>query len=232
MKTIGILGGISWQSTASYYKLLNEEIGRRLGGHHCADLRVWSGDFEAHHQAQLREDHDWIARELCEAATGLVSSGSDVLVIASNTAHQYADLIEAEAGRPVVNIIDATAHRIRATGMDRVLLLGTGFTMTGEFYTKRMEENGVDCLVPDESDRSEIHRIIFEELVFGRIDEGSHRVLVDIIDTWADQEAEGVILGCTELGLILDEDDARIPGFDTTRIHCLSIVDEALGQSA
>ncbi len=228
MKTIGILGGISWQSTASYYKLLNEEVGSRLGGHHCADLRIWSGDFEDHHQAQKVGDHDWISRTLCGAARDLVASGAEILIIASNTAHEYADLIEAEAERPVAHIVDVTAHRIKATGMENVLLLGTDFVMSGDFYRDRMAESGIHCMVPDEGDRAEVHRIIFEELVFGEIDDGSHRALIEIIDAGAEEGAEGVILGCTELGLILDEGDARVPGFDTTRIHCQAVIDAAL----
>lgn len=229
MRTVGILGGMSWQSTASYYKLLNEEVGRRLGGHHSADLRIWSGDFEPHHQAQVRGDDDWVARAMVVAAKGLVTSGAELLVIASNTVHQYADLVESQTGTRVVNVVDATARRIRDSGLQTVLLLGTEYTMTGEFCAKRMADNGIECIVPEEADRDEVHRIIFEELVFGDIDDGSHRTLVDLIDASSDDGAEGVILGCTELGMILDEDDARIPGFDTTRIHCMAIVEEMLG---
>jgi aspartate racemase len=142
--------------------------------------------------------------------------------------HKHADIIEAMTGLPVVNIIDATAHRIQTTGMDNILLLGTDYTMSGSFYKDRMAESGITCMVPETADRAEVHRIIFEELVHGVVDDGSHRTLVDIIDAWAEQGAEGVVLGCTELGLILNEDDARIPGFDTTRIHCHAIVDAAL----
>lgn len=223
-----MLGGMSWQSTSTYYRLLNEEVGRRLGGHHCADLRIWSGDFERHHRAQLDGDDDWEASTMVAAAQGLIAGGAELLAIASNTVHKHADLIEAATGAPLINIIDATAHRIQTTGMDTVLLLGTDYTMSGSFYRDRMTESGITCLVPERPDRAEIHRIIFEELVHGEVDDASHRTLVDVIDSWADQGAEGVILGCTELGLTLDEDDARIPGFDTTRIHCHAIIDAAL----
>lgn len=219
---------MSWQSTATYYRLLNREVGRRLGGHHSADLRIWSGDFDPHHQAQLDGDDQWEATTMVEAARGLVAGGAELLAIASNTVHKHADLIESMAGAPVVNIIDATAHRIQATGLENVLLLGTEYTMSGDFYKDRMAESGIACLVPEDDDRAEIHRIIFEELVHGRIDDGSHRTLVDIVDTWAEEGAEGSVLACTELGLILNEDDAMIPGFDTTRIHCQAIVDAAL----
>ncbi len=229
MKTVGILGGMSWQSTVSYYKLINEDVTSRLGGHHSADLRIWSGDFEHHHRAQKRGDDDWEASTMVGAGKELVAAGAELLAIASNTVNRYADLIEAAVDTPVVNIIDVTAHRIQDAGLDDVLLLGTDFTMSGGFYVDRMQSNGISCMIPGESDRAEVHRIIFEELVFGEIDDGSHRTLVDIIDASADKGAEAVILGCTELGLILDEDDGRIPGFDTTRIHCSAIVDAALG---
>lgn len=228
MKTVGIIGGISWQSTLSYYKLLNQLVSERLGGHHSADLRIWSQDFEELHQAQKSGDQDMIARRFVEAGKSLVEGGADLLVIASNTSHQHADLIEEEAGKPLIHIIDATAHRIDSTGMENVLLLGTDYTMSGDFYRDRMSTNGINCIVPDEDDRAEVHRIIFEELVYGMIDDGSHRTLVDLIDAEAERGAEGVILGCTELGMILDVNDARIPGFDTTMIHCQAIVDQAL----
>lgn len=228
MRTVGILGGMSWQSTASYYEMLNEEVGRRLGGHHSADLRIWSGDFEPHHQAQVRGDDDWVARVMVKAAADLVASGAELLVIASNTVHQYADLVESETGRRVVNVVDVTARRISESGLKSVLLLGTEYTMSGDFYAARMADNGIECIIPDEGDRAAVHRIIFEELVFGEVDDGSHRTLVDLIDASSEEGAEGVILGCTELGMILDEDDARIPGFDTTRIHCSAIVEEML----
>jgi aspartate racemase len=219
---------MSWQSTTSYYRLLNEEVGRRLGRHHCADLRIWSGDFERHHQAQLDGDDQWEATTMVDAARGLVAGGAELLAIASNTVHKHADLIESMAGAPVVNIIDATAHRIQATGLENVLVLGTDYTMSGDFYKVRMAESGINCMMPEDADRAEIHRIIFEELVHGDVDDGSHRTLVDIIDAWAEEGAEGAVLACTELSLILNEDDGLIPGFDTTRIHCQAIVDAAL----
>lgn len=228
MKAIGLIGGLSWQSTLTYYRLLNEAMGERLGGHHSADLRIWSGDFEPIHQAQIKDDHDWIGLALAEAGKGLVESGAELLAIASNTCHRYAGQIETAAGIAAVHIIDATAERIAAADMSNVLLLGTDYTMSGEFYTARMSDNGIECIIPDERDRAEVDRIIFEELVFGDIDDSSHRTLVDLIDASSEDGAEGVILGCTELGMILDEDDARIPGFDTTKIHCSAIVEEML----
>lgn len=228
MKTVGLIGGLSWLSTLTYYRLLNEGMSERLGGHHSADLRIWSVDFEPIHQAQLREDHGWIAGELAAAGRGLAETGADLLVIASNTCHQYADQISEAAAKPVVHIVDATADRVRSTGMGKVLLLGTDYTMSGGFYVDLMAARGIECLVPEPADRAEVHRIIFDELVHGEIKEASKAALLSIIEHAAERGAEGAILGCTELGLILDEGDPVVPGFDTTRIHCSAVVDAAL----
>lgn len=229
MKTIGLIGGLSWQSTLTYYRLLNEEVGARLGGHHSADLRIWSVDFDPIHQAQLRDDHEWIGAELAAAGRGVVGAGAELLVIASNTCHRYAERIEETAGKPVVHIIEATADRIGSAGMKTVLLLGTDYTMSGSFYSSHMARFGIECIVPEPEERTEVHRIIFDELVHGDIRAPSKGQLLQIIDDAAEQGAEGVIFGCTELGLILDEGDGAIPGFDTTRIHCSAIIDTALG---
>lgn len=228
MKTIGLIGGLSWQSTLTYYRLLNEAVGERLGGHHSADLRIWSGDFEPIHQAQLKDDHDWIGSVLADAGKCLAEVGADLLVIASNTCHRYAGQVEVAAGIPVVHIIDATAGRIAASNMSKVLLLGTDYTMSGEFYTGYMARFGIDSVVPGPEERTEVHRIIFDELVHGDIREDSKMELLGIIERSGGLGAEGVILGCTELGLILDEADGAVPGFDTTTIHCAAVVDAAL----
>lgn len=228
MKTIGLIGGLSWQSTLTYYRLLNDAVGDRLGGHHSADMRIWSGDFEPVHQAQLKDDHDWIGSELADAGKGLAEAGADLLVIASNTCHRYAGQIETVAGIPVVHIIDATAARIASSDMTKVLLLGTDYTMSGEFYTGYIDRFGIECIVPRPDERTEVHRIIFDELVHGEIRQDSKTELLGIIERSAAQGAEGVILGCTELGLILDEEDGAVPGFDTTAIHCAAVVDAAL----
>lgn len=228
VKRIGILGGMSWQSTISYYRYINEETNARLGGKHTADLMVWSGDFAP--VAACTDSRDWgeLARILVPAAQTLVAQGAEVMVLAANAAHAVADAVEAYGGAPVVNVIDVTARRMREAGVETAALLGTAAVMEEPFYRERMEANGIGCIVPSEQTRAEIDRIVFEELVFGTIDDGSHRTLVDTIDMLADEGAEGAILGCTELSLILDEDDGVIPGFDTTRIHALAAVDAAL----
>jgi aspartate racemase len=228
LKTIGLIGGLSWQSTLIYYRLLNEAVGERRGGHHSADLRIWSVDFEPIHQAQLKDDHDWIGSVLADAGKGLAEVGADLLVIASNTCHRYAGQVEVAAGIPVVHIIDATAGRIAASNMSKVLLLGTDYTMSGEFYTGYMARFGIECLLPGPEERTEVHRIIFDELVHGDLREDSKRELLGVIERAAGRGAEGVILGCTELGLILDVGEGAVPGYDTTAIHCAAVVDAAL----
>jgi aspartate racemase len=228
MKTIGVLGGMSWQSTVSYYQHMNEEVNARLGGRHSADLLIWSGDFDPIAACVRAKDWGELARILVPAAKSLAAQGADMLVIASNTVHSVADALEAYGGIPVVNIIDVTAHRLKESGIETAALLGTAAVMEEPFYRERMEDNGVTCLVPSDAARTEVDRIVFEELVFGTVDDGSHHTLVDIIDVLADGGAEGTILGCTELSLILDEDDGVVPGFDTTRIHAIAAVDAAL----
>jgi aspartate racemase len=219
---------MSWQSTVSYYRYINEEANARLGGRHSADLVIWSGDFDP--VARCTDARDWgeLARILVPAAQSLAAQGAEVMVLAANAAHSVADAVEAYGGVPVVNIIDVTAHRLMEAGVQTAALLGTAVVMEEPFYRERMGQNGVNCLVPSDEARAEVNRIVCEELVFGIVDDGSHRSLVDTIDLLADQGAEGAILGCTELSMILDEDDGVIPGFDTTRIHASAAVDAAL----
>ena len=228
MRRIGILGGMSWQSTISYYRYINQEVNARLGGKHSADVLVWSGDFAP--VAACTDTRDWaeLARILIPAANSLAAQGAEVMVLAANVAHSVADAVEAYGGVPVVNIIDVTAHRLKESGVVTAGLLGTAAVMEEPFYRERMAANGIDCVVPSEAARAEIDRIVFEELVLGIVDDGSHRTLVDTIDVLADEGAEATILGCTELSMILDEDDGVVPGFDTTRIHAIAAVDAAL----
>jgi aspartate racemase len=228
MRRIGLLGGMSWQSTISYYRYINEEVNARLGGRHTADTVVWSGDFAPIAACTDARDWDGLARILVPAAKALAAQGAEVMVLAANAAHSVADVVEAYGGVPLVNIIDVTAHRLREAGVETAALLGTAAVMEEPFYRERMSVNGIECVAPGAAVRAEIDRIIFEELVLGTIDDGSHRTLVDTIDLLADEGAEGAILGCTELSLILDEDDGVIPGFDTTRIHAVAAVDAAL----
>ena len=228
MKRIGVLGGMSWQSTISYYRYLNEEANARLGGQHSADLLIWSGDFAPIARCTADRDWDTLSRILVDAGKDLTEQGAELLLIAANAAHVVADAVEAYARVPVVSIIDATAHRLQQSGIGTAGLIGTAAVMEEDFYRDRMADNGIECVVPSQEARMEVDRIVFEELVHGVVDDGSHRTLVDTIDILADQGAEGTILGCTELSMILDEDDGVIPGFDTTRIHAVAAVEAAL----
>ena len=229
MRRIGVLGGMSWHSTMAYYRYLNEEANARLGGDHSADLVIWSADFDPVARCTRERDWDRLARILIDAGKGLGAQGAELLLIAANTAHIVADAVEGYTGVQVVNMLDSTAHRLQQAGITSVALLGTAAVMEEDFYLKRMADNGIQCLVPESDTRSEIDRIVFEELVHGIVEDGSHRTLVDTIDLLADQGAEGTVLGCTELSLILDEDDGVVPGFDTTRIHAVAAINRALG---
>ncbi|MGH3651027.1 MAG: aspartate/glutamate racemase family protein [Acidimicrobiia bacterium] len=228
MRRIGLLGGMGWQSTLSYYRYLNQEVNARLGGHHSADLVIWSGDFAPMAECTASRDWDTMARVLTEAGRTLRDAGAEILVLGSNTAHVVADEVEASSGVPVINVVDATARRMEEAGVERAALLGTAAVMESGFYRDRLTGNGIDCVIPEARDRAEIDRIIFDELVRGIVDDGSRRFFVDVIDRLVDLGAEGAVLGCTELGLLLDEDDAGVPGFNTTRIHALAAVDAAL----
>ncbi len=224
-----MIGGMTWESTALYYRIMNEEVRARIGGYHSAPLLVASPDFDAISQAQDHGDWGAVANALISSARHLADGGADLLVIASNTAHFVADQVEAAVGMPLLNIIDVSARRLEEAGISSVALLGTRWTMNDGFYLDRLSSNGIEGMIPEEPTRAEIDRIIFEELAMGVIDDGSRRVCVDAIDILADEGAEGALLACTELGLLVAEDDARIPGFDTTRIHALAAVDAALG---
>ncbi len=228
MRRIGLVGGMSWQSTISYYRYLNEEVHARLGGQHSADILIWSGDFAT--IARCTETRDWgtLTRILVEAGRQLRAAGAEILLLGSNVANIVADQVESLVGLPMVNVIDVTARRMEESGVEKAGLLGTAAVMESDLFRERLARNGIDSLVPKERDRAEVDRIIFEELVHGVIDDGSHRFLIDLIGRLADEGAEGAVLGCTELGLILDEDEAVVPGFDTTRIHSIAAVDAAL----
>ncbi len=220
MRTIGLLGGMSWESTVPYYQVLNREVGRRLGGLHSARVLLLSVDFHEievlQHQGRWDELGDMLARD----AITLEGAGAEFLVLCTNTMHLVAPAIEAAVSIPLLHIADATAERIKATGMRRVGLLGTRFTMEEPFYRGRLEErHGLEVVVPSAGDRAVVHRVIYEELVLGKILHASRAEYRRIVDGLIRQGAEGVILGCTEIGLLLKPGDAPVPLFDTALIH-------------
>jgi aspartate racemase len=230
VQTIGLIGGMSWESTVTYYQVINREVARRLGGFHSARIVMHSVDFGPIEAMQHDDDWEGCGRLLADAARSVEAAGADFLVLATNTMHRVADAIESAVSIPLLHIADATGERIRAAGIDRVALLGTRFTMEQEFYRGRLEQRfGLQVLTPDDAGRAEVHRVIYQELVHGTIDDGSRTRYVEIVNELAKQGAGGVILGCTEIGLLIGDDDVAVPTFDTARIHAVAAVDRALG---
>jgi aspartate racemase len=219
MKTIGMIGGMSWESTLLYYRLINQTVRDQLGGLHSARLLLYSVDF--HDIEKLQRSGDWerAGAAMAEAARALQAAGADFLILCTNTMHRVAESIEAAVPVPLLHIADATAASIRQAGLQRVGLLGTRFTMEQDFYRQRMRAQGVDVLVPDAAGRDDVHRIIYEELCQGRIIDTSRERYRQVIADLIGNGAEAVILGCTEITLLIDANDAAVPLFDTTALH-------------
>jgi len=229
MKTIGLLGGMSWESTLKYYRAINTGVQQALGGFHSAKIILYSFDFEPIEQLQAKGDWPGMARELSDAAQRVQEAGADFLLICTNTMHKVAPEIEAAIQIPILHIADATADVLVNEGIKTVGLLGTAFTMEQAFYKERLANNyGLKVLVPDEDDRKIVHRIIFEELVLGKIEADSKTEYLRIIDSLAAQGAEGVILGCTEIGMLVNQSDTAVRLFDTTVIHAEKAVEYAI----
>lgn len=227
MKTLGIIGGMSPESTALYYQLINREVTRRLGGNHSAKIVLYSVDFEQIVQLQKSGDWDAAGEILADAARVLQSAGADVLLLATNTMHKIAPAIESAADVPLLHVVDATASAIKVQGLQTVGLLGTTFTMSDGFYTDRMAAQGVQTIVPAEPEQAQINRIIFEQLCLGRVEPESVQYFQRVIADLKERGVQGVILGCTEICLAVDETETPLPVFDSTTIHALAAVDAA-----
>jgi aspartate racemase len=225
MKTLGLIGGMSWESTVPYYRIVNARVRERLGGLHSAKLVMHSVDFAAIEALQRADDWDAAGAILADAARGLRAAGAEAIVVCTNTMHLVAPAIEAAVDVPLLHIADATAARIRAAGLDTVALLGTRFTMERDFYRARIEAAGIAVLTPDAADRETVHRVIYEELCLGEESRDAYR---RIIAGLVARGAQGAILGCTEIGLLIGESDAPVPLFDTARIHAEAAADWAL----
>ena len=231
MKTIGLIGGMSWESSAEYYRIINQETNRRLGGVHSAQCLMWSFDFEEIKRLQHEGEWDKLAEAMKEAAIRLERGGADFLVICTNTMHRLADAVSSAVGIPLLHIADPTADRIKAAGFRRLALLGTAFTMEQDFYKGRLQErHGLDVIVPEENDRRIVHEIIYKELVLGQIRPESRQAYREIIARLIERGAQGIILGCTEIMLLVKEEDSAVPLFDTTTIHAAAAVDRALAE--
>ncbi|MFI8416749.1 aspartate/glutamate racemase family protein [Serratia sp. NPDC078593] len=229
MKVLGLLGGMSWESTIPYYRMINEQVKQQLGGLHSAKIVLYSVDF--HEIERLQHQGDWqgAGQLLATAAASLRAAGAEAIVICTNTMHKVADVIEQASGLPLIHIADATALQVRQQDIRRVGLLGTRFTMEQDFYRGRLQDNfAIDVVTPVAADRDIVHRIIYEELCMGKIRDGSREEYRRIIRNLELQGAQGIIFGCTEIGLLVGAQDASVPVFDTTAIHARAAVEYAL----
>ena len=224
MKTIGLIGGMSWVSTLDYYRLLNEEVQRRLGGLHSARVILNSLDFAPLAQAQKTGDWEKVGDILITAAVALETAGAELLLIGTNTMHRVADTVQARVRIPLIHIADAVGDAIRDTGMHRVGLLGTRATMEQNFYSERLAAKGLHVLTPPAAERELLDRLIFEELCRGVVTEAARNLVLSLIRELQQQGAQGVILGCTELGGVAPQQSPPVPLFDSARIHALKAV--------
>ncbi|MEV1289849.1 aspartate/glutamate racemase family protein [Micromonospora sp. NPDC049679] len=228
MLTIGMLGGMSWESSAQYYQLANELVRARLGGLHSARCLLHSVDFAEVERLQVEGRWEEAGALLATAAAGVQAGGADLLLLCTNTMHKVADRVQAAIGIPLLHIADVTAEAVRAAGLRTVGLLGTAFTMEQDFYRDRLAGHGLDVLTPEPDDRSLVHRVIYDELCVGVISDHSRAAYQQVIGRLVTAGAEGVILGCTEIELLVTAADSPVPLFPTTRLHVEAAVDRAL----
>ena len=230
MKTIGLIGGLSWESSAEYYRRLNRQVREQLGGLHAANILMHSLDFAPVAALQARGDWPALDRAMVEAAVKLARGGADILLICSNTMHRCANAVAAASPIPLIHIADPVATAIRAAGLRRVGLLGTAFTMEQDFLKERLAQAGIEVIVPDDAGRETIHRIIYHELVRGVVNPKSRDRYREVIAALVDRGAQAIILGCTEIMLLVGDDDSAVPLFDTLALHVDAAVAAALGR--
>ncbi len=231
MKTIGLIGGMSWESSIEYYRIINEAVHQKLGGLHSAKSVMYSVDFAEIETLQHQGRWQEATQCMIDAAQHVERGGADFVVICTNTMHKMADEVQANISIPIVHIADATAEKVHAQGLAKIGLLGTRFTMEEEFYRGRLEKkHGLSVLVPSEGDRAIVHRVIYDELVVGKINPVSKAEYQRIISHLIQQGAEGIILGCTEIGLLVGQADSTARLFDTTRIHALAAAEYAMAE--
>ena len=228
MKTIGLIGGMSWESTVPYYQIINNEVKKRTGGLHSAKVILYSVEFDEIEKCQSNGDWEKSGDILGDAAQGLEAAGADFILICTNTMHKVAPQIQSMIHIPIIHIADATAQELEKCQIRRVGLLGTKYTMTQEFYKQRLIDRGIEVMIPDLEDIDAVNDIIFHELCIGKIREESRKKFQNIIDSLKDKGADGVILGCTEIGLLIHQADSSLPVFDTTMIHAKRAVEIAL----
>ena len=229
MKTLGMIGGMSPESTVLYYQIINREVNRRLGGNNSANIVMHSVNFAEIAALQAQGNWQQAGVLLADSAQKLAQMGAEGLVLATNTMHKVADVIQAAVAIPLLHVVDATAAAIHAQGLDKVGLLGTRFTMSDGFYTQRMREFGIATVLPNEAQQAEIHRVIFEELCCNRFTDTAKRYYQQVVGDLQAQGAQGVILGCTEIGLLLQAQDCALPVWDSAVIHAMAAVEWILG---
>jgi len=228
MKTIGLVGGMSWESTLEYYRIINETVKEKLNKLHSAKIIMYSVDFEEIELLQHKGKWDELTSLMIEIAQRLEKAGADFIVICTNTMHKVAEDVEKSVEIPLLHIVDVTAEKIKAKGINKVGLLGTRFTMEDNFYRDRLRKHGIEAIIPSEKEREIVHSVIYNELCLGVIKESSREKFKEIIKNLAKRGAEGVILGCTEIPLLVKQGDVDLPLFDTTEIHAKASVDFAL----
>jgi len=229
MKTIGLIGGMSWESSAVYYDIINKEIKKRLGGHHSCQCLMYSVDFSEIEHLQHQGDWEGLTRIMIDAAQRVERGGADFLVICTNTMHKMAPEVEKSIGIPLLHIVDAVAEEILRKGLKKIALLGTRFTMEQDFYKGRLtEKHGIEVIIPDLAGVEIVHRIIYNELVHGVIKEESRLEYLAVIERLITRGAQGIILGCTEIPLLVKQEDCPVPVFDTTTIHAVAAVVHAI----
>lgn len=228
MKTIGLIGGMSWESSAEYYRLLNELVRERLGGLHSARCVLYSLDFAEVERLQVAGEWEQAGEVLARAAEGVEAAGADLVLLCTNTMHKVAEQVQAALSVPLLHLADATADAVLRGGVRRVGLLGTAFTMEQDFYRERLASHGLDVLVPDAEGRALVHRVIYEELCLGVVREESRAGYQRVIDDLVREGADGVILGCTEIELLIGQEHSPVPVFPTTRLHAEAAVAAAL----
>ncbi len=229
MKTIGLIGGMSWESSLEYYRIINETVKKKLGGFHSAKCLMYSVDFEEVEKLQRQGKWDEATALMIDAAQRVKKGGADFVVICTNTMHKMAEEVQSSINIPLLHLADVTAERIKAQGLKKVGLLGTKFTMEEDFYKGRLiKKHGLEVMIPDDEEREAIHNILYNELCMGEIKKISKDKFKKIIDNLVLKGAEGIILGCTEIPLLIDKEDYEIPLFDTTRIHAEEAVEYAL----